>query len=100
LTFSPKGMSFDQYFDLNDSMSESEQLIAFAVGCTPSPVHLAYLDLRKFFRPGTRQGGSVSLACQMASGIVATEVARVILGWPGCRPAPHYAQFDARRQQF
>ncbi|NIP85119.1 MAG: ThiF family adenylyltransferase, partial [Planctomycetales bacterium] len=43
LVFDPAGMSFDEFFDLDDGMSDDEQLIAFCVGCVPSPLHLAYV---------------------------------------------------------
>jgi molybdopterin/thiamine biosynthesis adenylyltransferase len=100
LTFSPDGMTFDEYFDLDDSMDESEQIIAFAVGGTPSPLHLAYLDLSKFFRPQARSGGSVGFACHLASGVVAAEVLKILLDRGPRRPAPWYFQFDAYRQAF
>ena len=29
-------------------------IVAFSVGCVPSPLHLAYLDLSKYFQPGRR----------------------------------------------
>ena len=35
LVFDPNGMSFDEYFDINDSMSLFSQLVAFSVGLTP-----------------------------------------------------------------
>ncbi|HEV3191296.1 MAG TPA: ThiF family adenylyltransferase, partial [Polyangiaceae bacterium] len=49
ICFSPTGMTFDDYFDLNDEMSEEDQIVAFAVGGTPRPIHLAYLDFKKYF---------------------------------------------------
>jgi len=100
LVFSPDGMSFDEYFDINDSMDETEKIVAFAVGCVPSPIHLAYLDLSKYFQPGAKKGASLGLACQLSSGIVGTEVAKILLDRPGVRPAPWYFQFDAHRQIF
>lgn len=97
LTFSPTGMSFDDFFDLNDTMSEDEQVVAFAVGGTPSPLHLAYLDLGKYFRPEAKAGASAALACHLASGVVGAETLKILLGRPGTRPAPWYSQFDAYR---
>ena len=99
LIFDPKGMSFDRYFDFNDEMSETDQIVAFAVGCVPAALHLKYLDLSTFFRPGARAGASLGLACHAASSIVATEVFRILLSRPGIRPAPYYAQFDTYRQK-
>lgn len=100
LVFDPGGMSFDEYFDFRDGMSAQEQIEAFAVGCCPSPIHLAYLDLSKYFRPGMRAGASVSFACQLSSGIVGAEVMRILTGRGGVRPAPCFTQFDAYRQEL
>jgi molybdopterin/thiamine biosynthesis adenylyltransferase len=97
LVFSPTGMSFDEYFDIHDGMSDMEKLAAFSVGCVPSAIHLKYLDFSRYFQPGTRQGASLGLACQLASAVVGTEVARILLHRPGVTPAPYYSQFDAYR---
>jgi hypothetical protein len=100
LVFSPQGMSFDEYFNIDDSTGEADQVIAFAVGGTPSPIHLAYLDLKKFFQPQSKAGASVGFACHLASGVVGAEVTKILLARPGIRPAPWYFQFDAYRQML
>jgi molybdopterin/thiamine biosynthesis adenylyltransferase len=97
LAFSPHGMSFDEYFDLNDSMTLVDQLIAFAVGLAPRATHLPYMDLAQVDLPSGR-GPSVGLACQLCSGVVAAEVLKIILNRSVVAPAPHYFQFDAYRQ--
>jgi len=97
IIFDPKGMSFDSYFDIHDGMSNDQKLVAFAVGCVPSAIHLKYLNLDEFFRPGQKHGASLGLACQLASGIVGAEVTRIVLGRPGTKAAPWYFQFDAYR---
>ena len=99
LTFAPDGMSFDEYFDLNDAQDQLEQLIAFAVGLTPKATHLAYLDLSRV-KPGSGAAPSSALACQLCGGVAAAETLRVLLGRGPVRAAPHYFQFDAYRQQF
>lgn len=100
LCFSPHGMTFDDYFDVRDSMSEADQTIAFGVGGCPRPIHLAYLDFQKFFSFGERRSASAGLACQLASGLVATEAVKILLGRGRVRPAPCYLQFDAYRQKL
>ncbi|HWB13940.1 MAG TPA: ThiF family adenylyltransferase [Pirellulales bacterium] len=101
LVFSPYGMTFDAYFDLSDGMSEIDQSIAFGVGGTPRAIHLPYLDdLKKYFIPGERRGASAGLTCQLASGIVAADVIKLLLGRGTVRPVPAYLQFDAYRQKL
>jgi len=97
MTFSPDGMSFDEFFDVNDTMTEADQIIAFAVGGAPTPLHLAYLDLAKFFKPESKAAGSVGLACNLAAGVTAAEIVKILLARPGLRPVPWYSQFDAYR---
>jgi len=97
LTFDPKGMPFDTYFDVNDSMDRIEQLVAFSVGLSPRATQLSYFDLS---RVDLQSGAapSVSLACQLASGVAATEAIKILLDRSPIRAAPCYTQFDAYRQ--
>jgi molybdopterin/thiamine biosynthesis adenylyltransferase len=97
LTFSPTGMSFDEYFDLNDSMTPMDQLIAFVVGITPRATHRPYMDVR-YIDPRTHRGPSAALACHLCSGVAAAEVLKILLGRSPVRPVPWYFQFDAYRQ--
>jgi molybdopterin/thiamine biosynthesis adenylyltransferase len=97
LVFSPTGMRFDDYFDLHDSMSRLDQLIAFAVGLAPRATHLSYLDLSQVDVASGR-GPSAGLACHLCSGVAAAEVLKILLGRTPLRPAPWYCQFDAYQQ--
>jgi molybdopterin/thiamine biosynthesis adenylyltransferase len=97
LTFSPTGMSFDEYFDMNDAMDPLDQMIAFLIGLTPRATHRDYMDMTKV-DPGTRRGPSAGLACQLCSGVAAAEAVKILLGRGPLRPAPWYFQFDAYRQ--
>jgi molybdopterin/thiamine biosynthesis adenylyltransferase len=99
MTFSPKGMSFDEYFDLNDSMDRADQLVAFLVGLTPRATQRAYVDLTQV-DPRSGTGPSAGLACHLCSGVVAAEVVKILLGRSPIRPAPWYFQFDAYRQRL
>jgi molybdopterin/thiamine biosynthesis adenylyltransferase len=96
LTFSPTGMSFDEYFDLGDGMSPFEQTVAFLVGLSPRATQRAYVDLTQL-DPNSPGGMSAGLACHLASGVVGAEAVKILLGRGGVRPAPGYAQFDAYR---
>ena len=96
LTFDPSGMSFDRYFDVADRMPAIDQLVAFLVGLTPKATQLAYrLDLTHEdvdFRRA--KGPCVSLACQLAAGVIAAEIVKIVLSPDRVRAAPHYHQFD------
>ena len=92
-------MSFERYFDFHDKMSEADKIVAFAVGCVPAALHLKYLNLATYFRP-VQKPEHLRFACNVASGIVATEAVRVLLKRPGLRPAPCYFQYDLYRQKL
>jgi molybdopterin/thiamine biosynthesis adenylyltransferase len=99
LVFSPTGLSFDDYFDLNDSMDRLDQLIAFLAGLTPRATQRSYMDLSQVDTRSGR-GPSVGLACHLCSGVAATEVVKILLGRSPVRAVPWYSQFDAYRQQL
>jgi hypothetical protein len=96
LSFDPRGLTFDRYFDLREGQSHVDQLIAFAVGLTPRATHLRYLDL-SHVNLEKRQGPSASIACQLASGMAGAEAIKILLKRGSVRPVPHYAQFDGYR---
>jgi molybdopterin/thiamine biosynthesis adenylyltransferase len=99
LVFSPTGMSFDEYFDLNDTMDRADQLVAFLVGLTPRATQRAYLDLTQV-DPQVGRGPSAGLACHLCSGVVAAEILKILLGRSPIRAAPWYFQFDPYRQRL
>lgn len=97
VTFSPAGMSFDEYFDLNDSMSRLDQLIAFTVGLVPRATQAPYMDFSRV-DPKTHNAPSAGLACMLCAGVAAVETLKILLNRSPIRPAPCYFQFDAYRQ--
>ncbi|MGE3804976.1 MAG: ThiF family adenylyltransferase [Gemmataceae bacterium] len=92
LTFAPDGMSFDDYFDIDDSMPRLDRLVAFYLGLAPRATHAPYM--RGVDLSGGR-GPSTGLACQLCSGMAAAETLKILLRRGPLRPAPAYAQFDA-----
>ena len=97
LVFTPRGMSFDDYFDVRGDMPDEQKYLRFALGLAPRPTQIDYMDLSRVdLKDG--KGPSLNLACQLCASLAATEAVRVILGKPGLRPAPCFLQFDPFRQ--
>lgn len=92
ILFDPQGMTFDEYFDLQEEMTLVERFAAFLVGLTPQATQQGYLDLSQV---QGEAGPSVALACQLAAGVVGAQVTKILLNRGPLQPAPHYAQFDA-----
>lgn len=99
LTFDPRGMSFDEYFDLRDDQPEIEQLVAFAVGLAPRGLHNPYFDWSRV-NIGERRGPSSGLACQLCAGVAAAEALKILLDRGNVHCAPWYSQFDAYRGEL
>lgn len=100
LVFLPdRGMTFDEYFDVDDSTEDLDAIVAFLVGLTPRTKYMSYMDLSKANRESGR-GPSLALACQLCAGAAATETLRILLQRGSPRPAPHYAQFDPYLRRY
>ena len=97
--FAPQGMSFDEYFGINDSMAEYDKLVAFAVGLAPAVLHRRYMDLSRV-RVSAGQAPVVASSCVLSSGIVAFEAVNVMLGLRPIKAVPYYFQFDVYRQVY
>ena len=97
--FEPKGMTFDQYFDLSDGMDHLDMFVHYVMGMAPKGTQRGYLDLSHVdFR--NRAGPSAALACQLAGGVVSAEVLKILLGRGPVHSAPYYHQFDAYLGRF
>jgi len=91
--FTGDGMSFDEYFDINDKMTYAQKLVAFAVGLAPKATHLKYMKLN-FVSLKERTGPSLASACHLCSALTATETVNLLLKKRAVKAAPHYFQFD------
>ncbi len=97
--FTPQGMSFDDYFAIQDGMGQPEKVAAFAAGLAPHPYHIKYLDLSKVDMANKR-GPALALACTQASTLIATETIKILTGKGTVRPAPAYLQIDLLRNKY
>jgi molybdopterin/thiamine biosynthesis adenylyltransferase len=100
LIFSPhEGMGFDEYFNIVEGMSQQDQYLSFALGLAPRATHIKYMDLSKVDLE-SKAGPSLNIACQICSGMAATEAVRIILKKGRIKPAPHFFQFDPYVQKY
>jgi molybdopterin/thiamine biosynthesis adenylyltransferase len=95
--FAKGGMSFDEYFDMQDEQDPFDQLVRFFVGLAPSGLHLPYMDLGSV-DVKTGRGPSSILACQMAASLAGGEAIKIILQRASPLLAPEYLQVDCYRQ--
>jgi molybdopterin/thiamine biosynthesis adenylyltransferase len=95
--FARGGMSFDDYFDMNDGQEPFEQLMRFIVGLAPAALHLPYMDLSSINIESGR-GPSSILGSQMAATLAGGEAIAILLKRRLAMLAPEYLQFDCYRQ--
>ncbi|MBU4259087.1 MAG: ThiF family adenylyltransferase [Proteobacteria bacterium] len=100
LIFSPnEGMGFDEYFNIVDGMKPQDQYLSFALGLAPRATHIKYMDLSKVDLE-SKAGPSLNIACQICSGMAATEAVRIILNKGKVKPVPYFFQFDPYVQKY
>lgn len=100
LIFSPhEGMGFDEYFDVTDETPEEEKYMKFGMGLAPRGTHIRYMDLSRVDLKG-KAGPSLNTACQVCTGMAATEALRILLKRGTPKPVPFFSQFDPYRRLF
>ncbi|MDT3706983.1 MAG: ThiF family adenylyltransferase [Thiobacillus sp.] len=99
LNFLPGGMSFDDYFRLNEG-TEAEKPVRFLMGLAPARLQMGYLADPSAVDFANRKGPSTIMACQLCAGIAATEALKILLGRGPVRAAPTGYHFDAYRNKL
>lgn len=99
LVFGPRGMSFDDYFDL-EGRSFDEQLLHFMVGLAPRVLQQTYVADASAVSFGERRGPSTPMACDLCAGVAGAEAMKLLLGRGRVSYAPTGLQFDAYRQKM
>lgn len=97
LVFMPDGMSFDEYFRIQDGMTRTEQLMAFGFGLAPGMgggVDPKYVDFEK------QKGPALISACFMCSAAAATEVLKLVCGRGSLAVAPNGIYMDPYRMRM
>lgn len=96
LVFLPDGISFDQFFGIDEGMTRAERLMAMALGLTPgmvSDVDPEHVNIE------AERGPALAPACLMCAAAAGTEVLKLILkrGRPTAAPCgTYYDPYRAR----
>ena len=98
LVFDPKGMTFEDYFDLSPQMSRQQIFLNSLIGVTPKSLLLRYIKLRKMIDHGNRFT-CVSPAFFLGAGMTSTQAFCLLLKRPHAKPIPWVHQFDAYLNQ-
>lgn len=99
LNFLPGGMTFNDYFRLDDG-PETEKPLRFLMGLSPARLQMSYLVDPSTVDLASCKGPSTIMACQLCAGIAATEALKILLGRGPIRIAPKGYHFDAYRNKL
>lgn len=91
VVFTGESISFDDFFRLDDSLTKTEQLLAFGLGLNPnlnSHVAPESVDMRN------QKGPALCSACFLCSALAAQEVVKLTLGHGQVAIAPRGKYFD------
>lgn len=99
LYFSPLGMSFEDYFQVQGHAPQ-EQYARFIAGLSPAMVQRDYLVAPGAVNFQERRGPSTIMACDLCAGVMGTSVLKILLGRGNVKAAPWGMQFDAYHQRL
>jgi molybdopterin/thiamine biosynthesis adenylyltransferase len=97
--FLPGGMSFDDYFGLQDC-PEDELALRFLIGLSPAMLQRGYLVDASRVNLAAKKGPSTVMACQLCAGVAATEALKILIGRGRVLAAPWGVHFDAYRNKL
>lgn len=99
LCFMPGKMTFEEYFRW-EGQSETEQLLRFLLGLSPTGLQMSYLadDTRLDLK--NHKGPSTPMACDFCAGMIGTYALKILLGRGKVPAAPQAMHFDAYRNKF
>lgn len=95
LVFTSKGMSFDDYFDVDYEAPLGLQALKLALGWAPAGFHLKYIKPAAFDLDN-RKGPSFASGCKLSTGMIITKAIMALLYPEELKPSPHYTCYDAR----
>lgn len=100
MNFLPGKMGFEEYFRFADGDDDLELGLKFLMGMAPSGLQMDYLlDPSRIDLEG-HKGPSTIMACQLCSGIAATEALKIILRRGEVAAAPRGIHFDAFKNEL
>ncbi len=99
LCFIPGKMTFEEYFCW-EGQSETEQLLRFLLGLSPTGLQMSYLVDDTRLDLINHKGPSTPMACDFCAGLIGTYALKILLNRGKVTAAPKAIHFDAYRNKF
>ncbi|WP_395344601.1 ThiF family adenylyltransferase [Ningiella sp. W23] len=98
--FTKDSMGFDEYYRFSESKSDEESFIKLLIGLSPALLHTKYLADASAANFKEQRGPSTPMAIKLCSGLLVSNVFKLILKRGKVVTAPRVLQFDAYRDKF
>ncbi len=95
INFLPGQMSFDDYFQWNETDSEVELAVKFLLGLSPKTPHRKYIVDHSALNFKEKKGPSTPMGCELSAGVAGTEILKILLKRGSVYSAPHSILYDA-----
>ncbi len=99
LVFVPGGMTFNEYFDIEEGMSDKQIKFALTFGLSPVPLCLKYMNKKAVDFKSQRASSNVT-GLALVGAVTAAESVKILTGKWKSRPVPCVTQWDLLTQQF
>ncbi len=93
MCFTKKSISFEDYFGVA-GRSPIEKTVRFVLGMSPSLIHMKALIAKEYSNLNEQRAASTPMGCVMASGMMGTEVLKLILKRGPVTIAPSVVHYD------
>lgn len=97
--FDPSGMGFEEYFRFK-GQDDIGKAIHFLIGVAPGLLHKNHIVDHERINFAQKQVASLSVGCQAASAVAASEILKILLGRGKVKYAPWVHQFDIYNNRF
>lgn len=98
--YDPLGMTFEDYFDIKDELSNDEKIAKFGRGIGPAHLYRYYQKTSQLDFE-TRKVASLSCSCLLATALLGSAVLPILLRRPSYfKPIPYSYHFDPQAGQF
>jgi molybdopterin/thiamine biosynthesis adenylyltransferase len=100
VTFLPGKMNYDEYYNFSKCKNEQEKFLNLLIGLGPSLVHKSYLVVPEAANFAEKRGPSTPMAIKLCSGMLVSNVVKIIIGRGEVIHAPRVQQFDAYKNKL
>jgi len=98
--FTKDSMSYSDYYQFNDDNDGEENFIKLLIGLAPALMHTSYLVDASAANFQEKRGPSTPMAIKLCSGLLVSNVVKLVLGRGKVIVAPKVMQFDAYKNKF